>query len=119
MNKWSYKFQRKKQELWLCWSVIIYLFDPAALCSYSLPVSAAPAVSFYHTTSTSSFFCCFRIRYFFSSFRNLFSDFSVQLLVHALFSLQESLVLSLCILLMDLFLLQRTISLSKLYLRRA
>jgi hypothetical protein len=46
MNKWSYKFQRKKQELRLCWSVIIYLFDSAARCSYSLPVSAAQAVSF-------------------------------------------------------------------------
>src|ERR1041385_2187890 len=62
MNKWSYKFQRKKQELGLCWSVIIYLFDPAALCSYSLAVSAAPAVSFYHTTSTSSFFWSYKFQ---------------------------------------------------------
>jgi hypothetical protein len=45
MNKWSYKFQQK-QELGMCWSVFIYLFDPVAPCSYSLPVSAAPAAPF-------------------------------------------------------------------------
>ena len=101
MNKWSYKFQRKKQELRLCWSVIIYLFDSAARCAYSLPVSAAPAIPFLPYTFSSSFFCCFRIWYFFSSFCNLFSQFSTQLLVHALSPLQESLVLSVCILLMD------------------
>jgi hypothetical protein len=45
MNKWSYKANEKK-ELRLCWSIIIYLFDPVPPCSYSLPVSAAPAVPF-------------------------------------------------------------------------
>src|SRR5919202_4559994 len=51
-NKWEYPLFNLKRSFGFCHNikkvvaVFIYLFDPAAPCSYSLPVSAAPAVPF-------------------------------------------------------------------------
>jgi hypothetical protein len=103
----------KKTRIRLCWSVIIYLFDRAAPCSYSLPVSAAPAVPFAVPLLLAHSFAA-------SGLGTSFPP-SVIFSVISLCTAVGSCSFSFCrnhwffILLMDLFLLQRTISLSKSY----